>query len=219
MKAKKKTSASRARKHKGMKPATKVGIAAGLVIAAFIAVLWYIHQDSSAAGRYAYEVGRPGPGEMAPPIRLPTTRGMTFDLAAQRGKTVLIYFQEGITCQPCWDQLIDIEKNFSKFREAGIDTLVTITTDSLDLLKQKVSDEGLSMPVLSDASLAVSKAYTATRYGMMGQSRDGHSFIAVGPDGHIRWRADYGGAPNYTMYLPVPNLLADISRGLVAKPQ
>ncbi len=68
--------------------------------------------------------------------------------------------------------------------------------------------------MLQTGSLAVSRAYTANGYGMMGASRDGHTFILVGPDGRIRWRADYGGAPNYTMYVPVPNLIADIRAGL-----
>jgi peroxiredoxin Q/BCP len=77
-----------------------------------------------------------------------------------------------------------------------------------------VTDEGLTIPVLSDPNLSVSKAYTANLYGMMGPGCDGHSFLVVGPDGRIEWRADYGGAPNYTMYLPVPNLLADIQVGL-----
>ena len=44
----------------------------------------------------------------------------------------------------------------------------------------------------------------------MGDSRDGHSFILVGPDGRIQWRADYGGAPAYTMYLPTDKLLTDL---------
>ena len=47
---------------------------------------------------------------------------------------------------------------------------------------------------------------------MMDTSADGHTFILVGPDGHIRWRADYGGAPNYTMYVPVDRLLADLAK-------
>jgi hypothetical protein len=56
--------------------------------------------------------------------------------------------------------------------------------------------------VLSDPGLAVSQQYHANSYGMMGASRDGHTFILVGPDGVIRWRADYGGPPKYTMFLP-----------------
>jgi peroxiredoxin len=166
------------------------------------------------AGQYAFQVGSPGPGAQAPTIQLPSTAGGTFDLASQRGKTVLLYFQEGLTCQPCWDQLKDIQSNIGQFKALGIDTIVSITTDPLDALQQKVADEGLTIPVLSDPQLAVSRAYSANSYGMMGTSRDGHTFIVVGPDGRIRWRADYGGSPNYTMYVPVPNLIADIRAGL-----
>jgi peroxiredoxin Q/BCP len=46
---------------------------------------------------------------------------------------------------------------------------------------------------------------------MMGTMRDGHSFVLVGPDGRIRWRADYGGAPKYTMFLPTEKMLADLT--------
>jgi peroxiredoxin len=166
------------------------------------------------AGQYAFQVGKPGPGEQAPSILLPSTNGGTFDLVSMRGKTVLLYFQEGLTCQPCWDQLKDIQTNISQFKALGIDQVVSITTDPLDALQQKVEDEGLTIPVLSDPRLAVSSAYTANGYGMMGDSRDGHTFIVVGPDGVIKWRADYGGAPNYTMYVPVSNLVADIRAGL-----
>lgn len=91
---------------------------------------------------------------------------------------------------------------------------MSITVDPLSALQQKVADEGLTIPVLSDQSIAVSQAYTANAYGMMGNSRDGHTFIVVGPDGLIKWRADYGGSPNYTMYVPISNLLADIRAGL-----
>ena len=48
---------------------------------------------------------------------------------------------------------------------------------------------------------------------MMGAGRDGHTFILVGPDGVIRWRADYGGKPKYIMFLPTASLLADMKAG------
>jgi cytochrome c biogenesis protein CcdA len=66
-------------------------------------------------------------------------------------------------------------------------------------------------PVLSDPDLAVSHAYDANQYGMMGDMRDGHSFVLVGPDGVIEWRADYGGAPKYTMFLPTDKMLSDLT--------
>lgn len=166
------------------------------------------------AGKYSFQVGDPGPGQIAPPIQLMSTAGAAFDLASLRGKTVLLYFQEGVTCQPCWDQAKDVGLKFQEFQALGVDQVVTIATDPVDLLTRKATDSGLSMPVLSDPDLVASRAYHANDYGMMGQSRDGHSFVLVGPDGRIKWRADYGGAPAYTMYLPVANLIADMRRGL-----
>jgi peroxiredoxin len=195
-------------------------IGAAIVVLGFVFFHNSTHNTgngSSLAGQYAFQVGSPGPGAQAPQITLPATNGTTFDLAAQRGKTVLLYFQEGLTCQPCWDQLKDIQSQIGQFHAQGITTIVSITTDPLVQLKQKVADEKLSIPVLSDPNLTVSQAYSANSYGMMGSSRDGHTFVLVGPDGRIKWRADYGGAPNYTMYVPVSNLVADIKAGLQQK--
>ena len=173
--------------------------------------------NGNQTGRYAFQVGEPGPGAQAPAIQLPDTDGKTFDLAAMHGKTVLLYFQEGISCQPCWDQMKDIQANWSSFQALHIDQIVSITSNPLSALQQKVQDEGLTIPVLSDPDLAVSRSYTANQYGMMGTSSDGHTFILVGPDGRIVWRADYGGAPNYTMYIPVEHLLADLRAGTQRK--
>ncbi|MGH2969177.1 MAG: peroxiredoxin family protein [Solirubrobacteraceae bacterium] len=166
------------------------------------------------AGQFAFAVGNPGPGASAPAIRLPSTTGETYDLAKRRGTTVLLYFQEGLGCQPCWDQIKDVEKRPELLRSLGIDEMVSITTNDLENLRQKARDEGIRTQVLADPDLAVSEAYAANQYGMMGTSADGHSFIVVGPDGEIRHRADYGGAPNYTMYVPVENLVADMRAGL-----
>ena len=211
-----------ARKRRGLRPGIIVLIVAAVAIVALGAIFFLNNQGSSSAGtgqagQYAFQVGKPGPGEQAPQIVLQSTTGSTFDLASLRGKTVLLYFQEGLTCQPCWDQLKDIQANISQFQALGIDQVVSITSDPLDALQQKVTDEGITIPVLSDPRLAVSSAYTANGFGMMGSSRDGHTFILVGPDGVIKWRADYGGAPNYTMYVPVSNLLADMRAGLSGK--
>jgi hypothetical protein len=52
-----------------------------------------------------------------------------------------------------------------------------------------LDSESISTPALSDRSLAVSKSYNANKYGMMGKSRDGHTFIIVGAAGKIEWLA------------------------------
>ncbi len=196
----------------------KVWIRTGLGAAAAVAVLLgvFLTGGHGGSGSYTYKVGQPGPGAAAPNFTLASNMGGTFDLAAQRGKTVLLYFQEGTDCQPCWTQLQAIERDMAGFRRAGIDEVVSITTDPLGALRQAAGTYGTTIPVLSDPNLAVSHAYDANAYGMMGTSMDGHSFIVVGPTGRIEWRADYGGAPNYTMDVPVPTLLAQLHAGMAA---
>lgn len=200
--------------HAGRKRLLKLG---GVLVAgvAILAVIFFANNGSSGGGKaYAYEIADPKPGTVAPALRLTATDGSTFDLSAYRGKTVLLYFQEGLGCQPCWDQLRDIEADLPGLQTAGIDVIATITSDPLDLLKQKGADEGLTTPLLSDPDLSVSAAWGGNMYGMMGTAKNGHSFIVVGPDGVIKWRADFGGPPKYTMYVPVKELLADIREGI-----
>ena len=181
---------------------------------AVVGLLWALFgRASSSAGLVPYTVGQPGKGAVAPAFTLPASTGGRVDLSKFRGRSVLLYFQEGITCQPCWDQLVALEKATPDLRAAGVDQVVSITTDPVDVVTQKAHDEGIVSPVLSDTTLAVSGAYHANSYGMMGASRDGHSFILVDPDGVIRWRADYGGPPRYTMDVAVPTLLRQLRAG------
>jgi peroxiredoxin Q/BCP len=192
-------------------------VAAVIVVLAVIGLyLVYDHSqrmhDSTTGGRgFQHVAGQPGAGTSAPAFSLTSGAGKQVSLADYRGKNVLLYFQEGLTCQPCWDQIKDLEQNQPALRSAGIDAVVSITTDPANLIGQKVADEKLSTPVLSDPTMDVSRAYNANKYGMMGQMRDGHSFILVSPDGIIRWRADYGGPPDYTMFLPTQKMLADLT--------
>lgn len=171
-------------------------------------------QDASSgpASGYAHASCEPGAGASAPTFTLPATTGGEVSLADYRGRSVLLYFQEGLMCQPCWDQIRDLEQNQTALTAAGIDAVVSITTDPMDLVVRKMADEGLSIPVLSDPTLTTTRAYGTNQYGMMGTSRNGHSFVLVGSDGEITWRADYGGSPDYTMFLPTEKILADLAQ-------
>lgn len=191
------------------------------VLAAVLLGLYLVYTSGSSGARSAlgttpasdFQVGEPGVGADAPDIALASTTGGQVQLADYRGKSVLLYFQEGIGCQPCWDQLRDLEARMPELNAAGIDELVTVTTDSVDLLARKAADEALTTPVLSDPDLRVSRTYETNSFGMMGDSRNGHSFLLVDPEGKITWRADYGGAPKYTMFVPVDRVLADLQAG------
>jgi peroxiredoxin Q/BCP len=185
--------------------------------AAVIAVLYVIYSGgpspSASAGQYPYQVGNPGAGQAAPGFTLAASTGGTISLSAYRGKTVLLFFQEGLTCQPCWDQITDLQEHAAQLKAAGISQVVSITSDPIGAITTKARDMALTIPVLSDPNLAISQQYQANSYGMMGAGRDGHTFILVSADGTIRWRADYGGPPKYVMFLPAARLLADIKEG------
>jgi peroxiredoxin len=199
---------------------TSVGIVAAAIVGLYFLSSSHNGGKGGAAntGSYPYAVGSPGVGAAAPNVKLPSTGGGTFNLASYRGKEpVLLYFQEGLTCQPCWDQISAIEKVMPEFRALGIATIVSITTDPIGDITQKAHDEGFSIPVLSDQGGRVSDTYSARNYGMMGHDRDGHSFVLVGRNGKILWRADYGGAPKYTMFVPVDVLLAQLKAGAGGK--
>ncbi len=179
-------------------------------------------QDSTqlatqGSDKYPFAVGSPGPGQKAPGFTLPSSTGGTVSLSDYRGKNVLLYFQAGLMCQACWTQITDYERKLGKLKAAGIDEVISITGDPADLVARKVRDEGITTPVLSDSNKAVSKTYNTLKYGMMNGKRNGHSFILVGPDGTIRWRADYGGPPKYTMFLPTEAMLADLRTGLARR--
>lgn len=216
---------ARARRARALRLRMLGGLAAALLALAAIFVLANRGSQATSseprgedkAGQFAFAVGNPGPAKPAPNFRLPSTAGGSYELAARRGKTVLLYFQEGLMCQPCWDQITDLERQPETLRALRIDELVSITNDELGQLRQKVSDEGIEAPVLADPDLKISRVYEANKYGMMGDSKAGHSFLVIGPDGRIRFRADYGGEPDYTMYVPVDNLVADLRKGMRAR--
>lgn len=162
----------------------------------------------------AYDVGRPGPGDLAPDFTLMSADGSTFHLADLRGKQVLLYFHEGLGCDPCWRQLDAIQADLARFQGLGIDEVVAISADPPAAQAQRAQRTGITLPTLADPDRAVSGAYGTLAYGMMNGVLPGHTFILVGPDGRIRWRADYGGPPNYTMFVADDTLLAELRRAL-----
>ena len=188
-----------------------------VIVVLMVAGLYIVFRSNAAgsntAGAPTYQSGQPGIGQAAPEFTLPSTAGGTVSLAAYRGKTVLLYFHEGLGCQPCWDQIRDLRADAAALKAAGVDQLLTITSGPKDLIAQQMSDDKLTAIALADTDLAVSRSYNANQFGMMGTDRDGHTFILVGPDGRIQWRADYGGAPKFTMYVPPKQLLADLAAG------
>lgn len=167
------------------------------------------------SSEYPYDVGKPGPGDKAPEFSLPATNGKTVSLSDYKSKTVLLFIQEGLMCQPCFRQSAELQKDMEWFKkDVGVDEILVMTIDPVDSLILKAKADNITLPILSDIKSNVSKSYDALKYGMMGGSYPGHTFILIDGNGVITWRGDYGGAPKFTMYLPNYQIIEDIKKEL-----
>ena len=164
---------------------------------------------------YVYTVGQPGPGDKAPEFSLDSSFEKKVSLSDYKGKTVLLFIQEGLMCDACWSQVSDLEKDAKLFKdEFGVDQLVVITPDPISSLIQKAQVGGYKSPLLSDPNRQVSVAYDALKYGMMNGAYPGHTFLLIDQDGVIKWRADYGGPPDHAMYVPDSQIINDMKNDL-----
>jgi peroxiredoxin len=168
-----------------------------------------------------YVAGRPNgdnsvtlvAGDKAPEFTLTSVNGTSFDLNNYLGKSdVLLFFNEGLTCSPCLQQMVDIDRNYSTFSGMGV-TVVSITTDQMSDMRMWAHNSGIGrMLVLPDQSLQVDQQYSTLYAGSMhAGSAPGHTFILVGKDGTVLWRKDYG---SYTMYAPMNELIASVKSAL-----
>ena len=131
-------------------------------------------------------------GDVAPDFSLQATDGRTISLSQYKGKNVLLYFQEGVMCQPCWKQIGTMQQNIERFRQLDTE-IVTISVDSPSTWEPILKAEGITtIPVLVDSDRKVSKEYGVLNLpSQMHADRPGHTFVLVDKNGKIAWIADY----------------------------
>jgi peroxiredoxin Q/BCP len=152
-----------------------------------------------------------GVSSVAPDFTLRATNGTTFTLFAYRGKSnVLLLFNEGLSCQPCLQQMHDLDGLNSQF--SGMNVLVvSITPDNLGQLQNWASSYGPQYGlVLSDANQVAFNLYHPVGSGGTMMT---HTFILVNKSGAIVWRQDYGPG---TMYVENSEIMADVKNALGA---
>ena len=156
---------------------TRIGIGAVALIAAILVSygLWSARPTDSTATA------------QAPAFILKTTAGTTISLSDYRGKTVILYFNEGAGCGACTQQMAGIEKN-PGFAEAGI-TVLPIVMNTRAEIQPDLDSFGVKTPYLLDDG-TVSKAYDVLGKGMHA-NLPGHGFVLIDGNGVERWQADY----------------------------
>ena len=139
----------------------------------------------------------------APTFTLASTTGGNVSLSDYAGKKVLLYFSEGIGCDACFYQMVDLEKNAKQLSDAGI-TVLPIVMNPVDQVRSEEQRFGLSTPFLVDADGSVSKAYGVLCKGMHA-NLPGHSFVLIDGLGRIRFQKEYP-----SMYVSTADLLSSL---------
>lgn len=162
-------------------------------MAAFVAFLWI--GDRAPEGAEA--------GGAAPGFTLPASDGSSFSLSDLSGRNVLLYFNEGVGCDACFYQTVELEKNGAALADAGL-TLVPIVVNPMADVQREVARFGIVTPYLVDEDRSVSRDYGVLGTGMHADL-PGHGFVLIDGEGTLRWRADYP-----SMYVSTSELLGEL---------
>jgi peroxiredoxin len=139
----------------------------------------------------------------APDFTLTDTTGRAVHLADYRGRTVVLYFNEGAGCQSCLYQMADIENHAGDFATANV-TVLPIVINPANEIRADMTTNNVKTPFLIDADGTVSRAYGTLGKGMH-PGLPGHSFVLIDANGIQRWYGEYP-----SMYLSSADLLHQI---------
>jgi len=131
-------------------------------------------------------------GDSAPEVSLPSTSGGTVSLIDFSDKNVLLYFNEGVMCAPCWKQIGTMEQKIDQFSKLNTQVLAIGVDSAKDWEPILKAEKITTIPVLIDADRSVSGAYgVLNTASQMHSDRPGHTFILVDQERKIRWIGDY----------------------------
>jgi peroxiredoxin Q/BCP len=175
-----------------------VGIAAVAGIAAFI-----VFQSSGGTpGTSAEAAGPPlGKAIAAASLTLPSTTGSSVVLDQYRGKKLVVYLYEGISCGPCQAQLQMLQQNLGKIRAAGAD-VVAVSVDPLNVSQSAARQMHLGFPILDDSSHQMGDAFKDFHLATAGMDMgpvDNHAMFILDANGILRWKSMAAATMNVSM--------------------
>jgi peroxiredoxin len=141
----------------------------------------------------------------APAFTMPSTAGGQVSLADYAGHNVLLYFNEGVGCDACFYQTIDLERSGKELAAKDI-ALLPVVMNPLDSVVGELSRFGITTPYLIDGDGSVSEAYGVLGKGMHA-NLPGHGFVFIDAAGEIRWQKEYP-----SMYASASELLGAVGR-------
>lgn len=107
-------------------------------------------------------------GQTAPDFTLPNHLGQDFNLAAQRGKKIVLVFYPGDNTPVCTRQLCEYRDGMAEFEELGVD-VVGISHNDADSHQRFRDKHQLPFTLLTDKGLKVAEQYGCK--GLLGMKR------------------------------------------------
>ena len=141
-------------------------------MALVLAVLIFVAPAMSAAAL------APWGGGPAPSLALKDLEGRAHDLAAYRGKVVLVNFW-ATWCEPCRHEMPSIQRLSEKLAGKPFVVLAVNVDEPESRVRNFLKETGFDLPVLLDANKSVTRNWGARLLPV--------TFV-VGPDGRVRYR-------------------------------
>ncbi|EWG08981.1 thiol-disulfide oxidoreductase ResA [Cytobacillus firmus] len=100
-------------------------------------------------------------GDQAPDFILEDMNGNNVQLSDLKGKGVFLNFW-GTWCKPCEKEMPYMERQYSHFKNLGVEILAVNIAESDIAIESFVDRHGLTFPILKDKDSAVTEAYDIT---------------------------------------------------------
>lgn len=192
-------------------------IITGVVVVVIIFLGWWGigTMNRERAAQIAASSGK----ALVPDFTLPATTGGTVTLSDFRGKNnVLLYFHEGLSCQPCWEQIPELERALPEFEKMNV-ALLSVALDPVDQWKETIDHYKIKTPILSYTDARTEQDYNLLPFSMGMGRRAGHTFVLIGTDGTIKWRRDYWPARGHmvaggTMFVEAQYIVEAVKKAL-----
>lgn len=143
--------------------------------------------DSAGPSDLGPDARFPLPGTPAPPFALPSDQGGTVELAALRGRPVVLYFYPKDDTSGCTAQACDFRDHWREVERRGA-VVLGVSPDGLRSHAKFRKKYRLPFPLLADEDHAVANAYGAwgekSLFGHRYQGILRTTFI-IAPDGRI----------------------------------
>ncbi len=154
----------------------------GLIIVGALIALW--PREATSLTNFV--------GKQAPDFTLQGYNGQTVQLSALQGKNIILFFSEGINCQPACTSQMEALMNDPRFSTAST-AQFSIVVDQKSLWASLLTQQpGLASSLLFDTAKTVSTAYNVLNLpsAMHPGTSPGHTYFIVDKQGIIRYAFD-----------------------------